>query len=115
MSIVLWTRVEALEERVAALEAVQAAARVAAAEQTACAPALARSNAMRKAEGARLRGDIRRIVAAHAGPEKLTACAVLDVLSKDAPGRLPALRTVQWHLCAIRNDDGVAGAHGTST
>jgi hypothetical protein len=70
---------------------------------------------MRKAQGERLRGEIRRIVAAHGGPEKLTACVVLDVLSKDVHGRLPSLRTVQWHLSAIRNDDGVAGAHGSST
>jgi hypothetical protein len=103
VSIVLWTRVQALEERVAALEAGQAAARAAAPEEMACRRALARSNATRKAEGEQLRGEIRRIVAAHAGPERLTARAVLHVLPRDSRGRLPALRTVQWHLSAIRN------------
>jgi hypothetical protein len=114
MSIVLWTRLAALEHRVAPLEATQAAA-VATERSVPTTAALARSNARRKAEGERLRGDIRRIAAAHAGPTRLTARAVLHVLSRDSRGEPPALRTVQWHLSAIRNDDGVAGAHGSPT
>jgi hypothetical protein len=69
MSIVLWTRLEALEHRVAALEANQAAAKAAVFQKSeGVAPALVRSNATRKADGELLRGEIRRIVDEHAGP-----------------------------------------------
>lgn len=109
MSIVLWTRLEALEHRVAALEANQAAAKAAVLQKSeGVAPALARSNATRKAAGEQLRGEIQRVIAAHVGPKPLTAPEVLRALSTNGGIKPPALRTVQWHLRAIRNDDGVA-------
>jgi hypothetical protein len=107
VSIVLWTRLEALEKRVAALEdAAKAAEKNSLAEPVSL--GLARSNAMRKAEGERLREEIRRIIGAHAGPKSLSAAAVVHELSSRAGGRTVALRTVQWHLHAIRNARSVA-------
>jgi hypothetical protein len=104
MSIVLWTRLEALEKRVAALEA-SAVPKKAEPRPPA---ALTQSNAIRKAEGERLRDEIRRIVGSHAGPEPLSAGAVLRELSSREGGRTVALRTVQWHLRAIRNTPSIA-------
>jgi hypothetical protein len=104
MSIVLWTRLEALEKRVAALEAAAAVKKI----YPLAPPPLARSNAMRKAEGEQLREEIRRIVGAHAGPKPLSACAVHRELSSRSGGKTLALRTVQWHLRAIRNAPGFA-------
>jgi len=104
MSIVLWTRLEAVEKRVAALEAAAAANEL----EPLAPPALTRSNAMRKAEGERIRDEIRRIVDAHSGPEPLSAGAVHRELSCRGAGRTLALRTVQWHLRAIRNASSIA-------
>jgi len=72
MSIVVWTKLEALEKRVAALEAAKADVKP---EALGPIP-FARSNAMRKAESERLREEIRRIVGTHAGHKPLSAGAV---------------------------------------
>jgi hypothetical protein len=69
MRIVLWTRLEAREKRVVALEeAAKVAERHSLPEPTAsAASALARSNAIRKAKGERLREEIRHMAGSHAG------------------------------------------------
>jgi len=72
-----------------------------------------RANAERQAQGARLRQLIRAIVESHTGPERLTAKRILRQLAAmdgATLGReLPSLRTVQWHLRAIRTQHvGVA-------
>ena len=110
MSIVLWTRLEALEKRVAVLEEAAKMAEKHAPPEPASsvASALAQSNATRKAEGERLREEIRRIVGAHSGSQPLSAAAVLCELLSRAGGRSVALRTVQWHLRAIRNAPSLA-------
>jgi hypothetical protein len=110
MSIVLWTRLEALEKRVAVLEEAAKMAEKHAPPEPASsvASALAQSNATRKAEGERLREEIRRIVGAHSGSQPLSAAAVLCELLSRAGGRSVALRTVQWHLRAIRNTPSIA-------
>ena len=104
MSIVLWTRLEALEKRVAALEAAKADVK----PEALAPPALRRSNARRKAEGEQLREEIRRIVCCHTGHKRISAGAVLRELLSKAGGRPVALRTVQWHLRAIRNASSIA-------
>jgi hypothetical protein len=98
MSITVWVRLEAVEKRVAALEA-------AIKPPPTPAQVLARSNASRKASGERLREDIRQVVRGHTGPKPITASGVRVALSSSnaRDGKLPALRTVQWHLTAIRN------------
>src|SRR5215469_13363158 len=98
MSIVLWTRLEALEKRVAALEAGS----VKKAEPLPPG-GLAESNAIRKAEGERVRAEIRRIIETHGDAKPLSARAVLRELSSKSGTKTLALRTVQWHLHAIRN------------
>ena len=104
MSIVIWTRLEALEKRVAALEVAAAAKKL----EPLAPPPLAGSNAVRKAESERMREEIRRIVGSHAGDEPLSAGAVLRGLASREGGKTLALRTVQWHLRAIRNAPSVA-------
>jgi hypothetical protein len=90
MSIALAMKVEQLAKRVEALE--RAAGRAA---------PLRRLNAERKADGARLRKAIDRILATH--PE-FTAKHVLRALPLAELGRTepPSVRALQWHIKAIR-------------
>jgi len=92
MSIALWNKVEQLEKRVESLEHARDRSR----------DPLHVRNAVRKAEGARLRKAIERILAAH--PE-FTAKHVLRSLSLSELGRtaMPSVRAVQWHINAVRN------------
>lgn len=90
MSIALWFKVEQLEKRVQLLEGTRAPV------------AACRNNAQRRAEGAHLRAAIEEILAAH--PD-YTAKHVLRALAAIDLGRqeLPSVRTVQWHITALRN------------
>jgi hypothetical protein len=82
MSIVLWTRLEALEKRVAALEGSAVVKKPEPLPHV----ALMQSNAMRRAEGERMRDEIRRIVSSYASPNPLSAGAVLHELSSRPNG-----------------------------
>ena len=66
------------------------------------APATPRNNAKRRADGTHLRAAIEVILASH--PE-YTAKHVLKALASIDLGRqaLPSVRTIQWHLTALRN------------
>jgi hypothetical protein len=86
MSIALWVKVEALEKRLEALERAHAAA----------VDPLRERNARRKTDGARLREMIRE-------SGETNAKRALQALGRAGVAPLPALRTVQWHLRAIRN------------
>lgn len=70
-------------------------------------PALTRSNAIRKAECDRMREEIRRILHTHPGAKPPSARAVLRELSSRSGVKTLALRTIQWHLHAIRNATGL--------
>lgn len=59
------------------------------------------ANGRRKAEGAKLRELIRATGEARAKH-------VLQTLARDGVQPLPSIRTVQWHLAAVRKADGVA-------
>jgi hypothetical protein len=84
--------VKTLQVRLQALEQVRTPAPV----------AVPRNNVLRQAEGARLRGAIREILAAH--PD-YSAKHVLKALASMDLGRpaLPSVRAVQWHIKALRN------------
>jgi hypothetical protein len=61
-----------------------------------------RNNALRRAEGAQLRAEIERILAAHpdfSAKHVLKALASVD-LGRQTP---PSVRVVQWHIQAVRN------------
>jgi hypothetical protein len=101
MSIALEAKVVQLEKlieehnkRIADLERARA---VAARES------LRSRNATRQAEGSRLRSAISAILTAH--PEYATAKHVLRALPLSDLGRSepPSVRTVQWHIRAVRN------------
>jgi hypothetical protein len=81
-----------LLERVQGLERAQAPAPA----------APPRNNALRRAEGAKLRASIERILTTH--PE-YSAKHVLKALAAVDFGRqtLPSVRAVQWHITALRN------------
>jgi hypothetical protein len=84
--------VRTLQVRLQALEQVRTPTPVAA----------PRNNVLRQVEGARLRGAIREILAAH--PD-YSAKHVLKALAAVDLGRqtLPSVRAVQWHIKALRN------------
>lgn len=93
----MWNEIEALKARVAelALECAKASNR----------EHLHQRNAMRQADGARLQEAIRQILVNHPGPGRMSAKHVLRALEGvDIPrNEPPKLRTVQWHIRAIRN------------
>jgi DNA-binding transcriptional ArsR family regulator len=65
-------------------------------------------SAQRRAAGARLRAAIGSILAAHPGSGEMTAKDVLRALERGALRPLPALRTVRWHLQALRGNGNAA-------
>lgn len=90
MSIALSALVEDLAKRVAALEQLSAQPLP-----------LNRRNMQRKAEGGRLRAAIERVVAQqpHATAKQVLKLLPTAPLERQIP---PSVRTIQWHLTAIR-------------
>ncbi len=104
VSIALWTKVEDLAKRVATLEQMLATSRKD--------PAFRRNNAARRVEGDKLRAAIEGILAAHpdySAKHVLKALAAVD-LGRQA---LPSVRTVQWHIKALRKTSRIARAEGS--
>jgi hypothetical protein len=101
VSIALWTKVEDLAKRVATLEQLLATSRKD--------PPRRPNNAARRVEGDKLRAAIEGILTAHPG---YSAKHVLKALATVDLGRqaLPSVRTVQWHLKALRNTSRIARA-----
>lgn len=106
MSVALWTKVEDLAKRVAALEQMLTASKAP--------PRSRRNSAERRAEADWLRTTIEGILAAHPeyGPKHvLKALASID-LGRQA---LPSVRTIQWHLQSLRNSPRIARAETSGT
>ena len=101
MSIATDVKVATLEGLVKAL-----LTRVQALEHLRVPAAPPRNNAKRRADGEHLRAAVETILASH--PD-YTAKHVLKALAAIDLGRpsLPSVRTVQWHLTALRNTHDV--------
>jgi hypothetical protein len=103
MSIAFVRRLEELERRVEALERDRAQAghrRMAGLRDQAAA---------RRAHGDELRAEVRAILAAHPGPRKLKALAVMTYLSRPA-----SLRRVQEVIREVKRETVVASALSAS-
>jgi hypothetical protein len=66
---------------------------------------LANQAARNRAAAEALRGQIRTIITAHAGPDRLTAKRVLAQLTCDSP---PSIRTIQEHMQTIRAESSAS-------
>jgi hypothetical protein len=108
VSIAFARKIEDLERRIAALESERAQV-----EHRRMAGLRAQADAKR-AQGEELRAEIRRILAAHQGPRRLTAFAVLTLLKRDP---LPSLRRVQEIVRELKSatTDGSSAQATTST
>lgn len=69
---------------------------------------LAKRNASRQADGARLRQAIADILARHAGRPPMSAKRVLRSLEQAGISPLPSDRTVRWHMRALRGNGNAA-------
>lgn len=108
MSIALWVKVEELAKRVAGIEQAQAALIQTAAiapdlskldpNRPAPPPALAAQAETRRQDSLALRSEIESLMAAHVGPEKLTAKHVCKLLARNPA---PKIRTIQGHMKEI--------------
>jgi hypothetical protein len=97
-------RVEVLERQLS-----EALARVEAREARSDPPALAASNAQRVAHGDGLRAAIAEVLQSDPGA---SGPVVLERLRATHAGKLPSVRTVRWHLQALRGKGNTEQAEG---
>ncbi len=110
LSITEYRRFLTLDRQYADLQA-----RVAALEARLCGETAPRQsgplrarNSVRAAEGQRLRESIADILTHNRGSGELTAKHVLRTLEEADIDRLPSLRTVRWHMAALRGNGNAA-------